>query len=171
MHVLIAHRSAIFTDGLTDRVRSWGHAAEPCHDAITAVRLMRNSTFDLALLDVGLTGGPGEQVIASVKAQQPDIKIVALSDSTSRKLQTRIREKGIIYYMLVPSEITHLKPILDHLSARAIPAAACPPLHRLWSFPRLGNRRFRRLGINTSHALKSDEFSALGSNWAEPCSC
>lgn len=133
MNVLIAHRSALFTDDLTDRIRSWGHTVEACHDTSAAARLMRNSTFDLALLDVGLTGGPGEQVIASVKAQQPDIKIVALSDSTSRKLQTRIREKGIIYYMLVPSEITHLKPILDHLSARVIPAAACPPLHREFS--------------------------------------
>lgn len=129
MNVLIAHRSALFTDDLTDRIQSWGYAAEACHDTSAAARLMRNMTFDLALLDVGLTGGPGERVIAAVKAQQPDIKIVAMSDSTSRKLQTRIREKGIIYYMLVPSEIAHLKPILDHLSARAVPAATVAARH------------------------------------------
>ena len=130
MNVLIAHRSALFTDDLTDRIRSWGHTAEACHDTSAAARLMRNMTFDLALLDVGLTGGPGGQVIAAVKAQQPDIRIVAMSDSTSRKLQTRIREKGIIYYMLVPAEIDHLKPILDHLSARAVPAAAAARHYR-----------------------------------------
>jgi DNA-binding NarL/FixJ family response regulator len=86
--------------------------------------------FDLAMLEVGPAGAPGERTIAAVKARQPGISIVAMSDSADPELQTRIRGTGIIYYMLIPSEIHHLKLILDHLSARTLPAAALPPQHR-----------------------------------------
>lgn len=124
MNILIVHHSGPFANDLAERIRSWGHRVEACCHTPDAVGLMRHGAFDLVLLDVGPSGAFGEQAIDSVKVRQPDIKIVAMSDSVSRKIQTRIREKGIIYYMLVPSEIPHLKPLLEHLSARTMPGEA-----------------------------------------------
>jgi DNA-binding response OmpR family regulator len=70
------------------------------------------------IMEVTLPDIKGEHLISKFKEISPDARIVAMTGNNSRELEARIRERGILYYMVKPFETDNLKSLLEHLSKR-----------------------------------------------------
>ena len=119
MNVLVVEDDASFGLFVKALLESWGHRAEKCVRARDALEIFRRSIFDLVLLEVPLLDMEGDQLIHQFKEICPETMIVAMTETNSRDLEVRIREKGVLYYMIKPFEIENLRSLLEHLSSRS----------------------------------------------------
>jgi DNA-binding response OmpR family regulator len=73
------------------------------------------------LLEALLPDVSGDVLIRRFKDICPDTMIVAMTDTNSRELEIRIREQGILYYMIKPFEVENLRALLEHLARKKGP--------------------------------------------------
>jgi DNA-binding NtrC family response regulator len=96
-------------------LRSWGHRSEICSAGKKALARVRDSFFDLVLLDIFLPDIQAVELIPQVKQMRPDVRIITMTGYNSRELELKIRRLGILYYMIKPFEEVYLKSIIDYL--------------------------------------------------------
>jgi DNA-binding response OmpR family regulator len=82
------------------------------------LRLDRAKGFDLILLDLFLPDMKGYDLIPKIKTTWPESKIIAITDSNSRELESRVRKEGVIYYMIKPIDIKYLESIIKHIAGK-----------------------------------------------------
>ena len=118
MKVLIVEKDPSLGDFIKAFLEDWGHEAHHCTRGKDAVRVFKTGYHDLVIMEVVLPDMKGEHLISKLKEVSPDARIVAMTGSNSRELEARIRERGILYYMVKPFETENLKSLLEHLSKR-----------------------------------------------------
>jgi DNA-binding response OmpR family regulator len=118
MKVLVVENNASLAKSVRGLLEKWGHEAQLCRRAKDAMRFFRTEDYDLVLMEVRLPDMKGEELISRLKDFSPDTRIVAMTASNSRELETRIREQGILYYMVKPLETEHLRSLLEHQEKR-----------------------------------------------------
>jgi len=77
------------------------------------------SPYDLVLMEVLLPDMRGEELISRLKELSPNTWIVAMTGNNSREMEVRIRERGILYYMVKPFETENFRSLLEHLTKRS----------------------------------------------------
>jgi len=65
-------------------LRFAGHEIILAEDGLEAERLVREHSLDLALIDIFMPGLDGLELIRRVRAQQPSVRIIAISAGWSR---------------------------------------------------------------------------------------
>jgi DNA-binding NtrC family response regulator len=60
----------------------------------------------------------GYELIPQFKTLCPEIGIVTMTGHNTRELEMKVREQGILYYMIKPFETKYLQSLLDHISKR-----------------------------------------------------
>lgn len=118
MDVLIVEDDGAGISNLTQRIRRWGHRVENANTCKEAMEKVRQKRFDLILLDIFLPDGKGHRLIPKLKELWPEVGIITMTGYNSRELEMEVREQGILYYMIKPLEIKHLKSLLDHISQK-----------------------------------------------------
>jgi len=118
MKVLVVENDASLAESVRGLLEKWGHEARLCRRAKDAMRFFRTEDYDLVIMEVRLPDMKGEELISRLKDFSPDTRIVAMTANNSREQETRIREQGILYYMVKPLETEHLRSLLEHLEKR-----------------------------------------------------
>lgn len=118
MNVLVVENDASIGLFVKSLLESWGHRAEKCVTGKQALEIFRRGVFDLVLLEALLPDVSGDVLIRQFKEICPDAMIVAMTENNTRELEVRIREQGILYYMIKPVEVENLRSLLEHLSTR-----------------------------------------------------
>lgn len=118
MNVLIVEVDPKFGRFVKGLVEGWGHAAELCSHGRNALQAFRNGSFDLVLLEVVPPDEGADRLIRQLKGILPETSIVVMTDHNSYEMEVRIRELGILYYLIKSLEIENLKPLLDHIALR-----------------------------------------------------
>jgi len=118
MKVLVVENDVYLAESVRGLLKEWGHEARLCARAKDAVRFFRTGEYDLVLMEVRLPDMKGEELIAKLKGLSPDTRIVTMTASNSREQEIRIREQGILYYMVKPLEAEHLRSLLEHQEKR-----------------------------------------------------
>jgi len=121
MNVLVVENDAPLGLFVTSLLESWGHRAEKCVTGRQALEMFRRGIFDLVLLEAFLPDVTGDLLIRQFKEIYPDAMIVAMTDNNSRELELRIREQGILYYMIKTFEVENLRSLLEHLTRKRAP--------------------------------------------------
>lgn len=124
MRVLIVENDVSLAAFVKASLESWGYQAQHCAKGADALRRFKAGLHDLVVMEVSLPDIKGEALISSLKEISPEVKIVAVTGSNSRELEARIREQGILYYMVKPFETENLKVLLEHLSKRHLVATS-----------------------------------------------
>jgi DNA-binding response OmpR family regulator len=119
MHILLVEDDAAVSSVLTEIIRRWGYGVENANTCSNALMKMRQTRFDLILLDIFLPDGKGYELIPRIKELWPTVGIVAMTGYNSRELETKVREQGVLYYMIKPFGTGCLKELLDHISRKS----------------------------------------------------
>jgi len=124
MNVMVVEEDPVFGDRVRALLKQWGHRAEICRRGTEALENFRCRTYDLVLLEVLLPDMDADRLIQEIKAIRPEVWIVAMTDRNSYELEVRIREQGILYYMIKSREIGNLKSLLEHVSRKTSGSAS-----------------------------------------------
>jgi len=123
MRILVVESDPDLADSVKETLQRWGHKAYTCGRGKEALSNLRKTTYDLVLTEVLLPDMRGDELISRLKDLSPDTQVVAMTWNNSRELETRIREQGVLYYMVKPFEIESIRTLLQHLSRRSLKAA------------------------------------------------
>jgi DNA-binding response OmpR family regulator len=129
MRVLVVENDPALRDSIKAGIEERGHESQHCSRGKDALRMFKTGAYDLVILEVILPDMKGEDLISKLKEVSPDARIVAMTENNSRELEARIRERGILYYMVKPFEAENFGSLLEHLSKRH----AKPPKRAGWN--------------------------------------
>ncbi len=118
MNVLVIEAASGSGGLVKELVEGWGHAAEVCSRGQNALQTFQHGAFELVLLEVASSDGQADLLIRQLKGIRPDTLIVVMTDRSSYGMEVRIRELGILYYLIKPLEIENLEPLLEHVNRR-----------------------------------------------------
>jgi DNA-binding response OmpR family regulator len=119
MKVLVIEEDDTLAGSLRALLENWGHDTQLCTTGKDAVRKFATGGYDVVLTEVLLPDMSGIDLISRLKEFSPDAWVVAMTGRNSRELEARIRELGILYYMVKPLETENLKSLLEHLSKKS----------------------------------------------------
>ena len=111
-----------------------GIQVETASDGATALRRLQEQQYDVMLLDVLLPGGSGVELLPTVLAQQPDLRVLMISAVNEPRTRLRCFELGAVDYLAKPF-------VLAELVARVRVHARAEPSGDPRSERRRGERR------------------------------
>ena len=118
MRILIVENDASLGRYMRGLLEGWGYEARHCIRGKDAVKHFSARPYDLVLMEVLLPDMKGEDLISRLKGISPDARIVAMTGDNSREMESRIRERGILYYMVKPIETENLRSLLEYTYKR-----------------------------------------------------
>lgn len=118
MNILMIGAEALKAEYIQKITKKFGYEIKTVQCGNDGLLLNKNKNFDLILLDLFLPDMKGYELIPKIKKSWPDSKIIAITDSNSRELESKVRKEGVIYYMIKPIDIKYLESIIEHISNR-----------------------------------------------------
>jgi len=118
MEILMVGTEAVKGEYIQKITQKFGHSLETVNNGNDVLLLDMSKNFDLILLDLFLPDMKGYELIPKIKKNWPETKIIAITDSNSRDLESKVRKEGVIYYMIKPIDIKYLESIINHIADR-----------------------------------------------------
>ncbi len=112
IRILIVDDEVRFLQTLAQRLSLRDFDVTPFSDGRDAVEAARQQTFDIALLDLKMPGMAGEQVLAALKAEHPEMEIVILTGHGSIDSAVDATRSGAYRYLQKPCETDTLMNVL-----------------------------------------------------------
>lgn len=112
IRILIVDDEVRFLQTLSQRLSLRDFDVTPFSNGRDAVEAARQQPFDIALLDLKMPGMPGEQVLAALKAEHPDLEVVILTGHGSIDSAVDCTRSGSYRYLQKPCETETLMNVL-----------------------------------------------------------
>jgi DNA-binding NtrC family response regulator len=106
--VLVVDDEADFREALVERLRLRGLAADGARSGEDALRCLGRGQFDVIVLDVGLPGIDGLEVLARIKQERPAIQVLMLTGHADLDRARRGMDLGAFDYLIKPVGIDEL---------------------------------------------------------------
>ena len=118
MKILIVEDDSQITSYITKILDRWGYSSQSAPTGKEALQIFSKKNFDLILLDIMLPDYEGYDLIPKFKNIQAEVNIVTMAGHNSRELEKKVRDQGIIYYMVKPIETKNFKLLLAHIKKK-----------------------------------------------------
>ncbi len=118
MRILVVENDASPGISAGELLVEWGYEVTRCISGKDALTAFKEKTYDLVIMEVKLPDMKGEDLISKLKGSSADSRIVAMTDKNSREMESRIRKKGILYYMVRPIVTEDLRSLVDYISVK-----------------------------------------------------
>jgi CheY-like chemotaxis protein len=120
-HVLVADDDPVTVQMLSGVLTGSGFAVSVAVDAMQAIMMAVRKPPDALILDIGMPGGTGFQVLERLKvgAKTSNIPIIVLTALTDPALQARVRALGARDFFSKPIDPSQLLQALERLLAPA----------------------------------------------------
>lgn len=119
MRVLLVEDDRLLGDGLSAGLRQDGYAVDWIRRGDEVLPALENSQFDLMILDLGLPGMDGTEVIKQVRKNNHSIPILILTARGTLEDRISGLDIGADDYMVKPVDIEELNARLRALSRRS----------------------------------------------------
>lgn len=125
MRILIAEDDQVLADGLLRSLRSTGAAVDHVASGADAdAALMTHSEFDLLILDLGLPGLHGLEVLRKLRARGSKIPVLILTAADGVEERVRGLDLGADDYMAKPFSLIELEARARALARRSMGGAS-----------------------------------------------
>ncbi len=115
LRILVVDDEEIVRQSLTDWLEEDGHSVRACSDAQAALKAMRESDWDLALVDIKMPGMDGMELQRRLHEIDPDLSVVMMTAFASVETAVRALKNGAYDYITKPFD----PDVLSHLLRRA----------------------------------------------------
>jgi DNA-binding NtrC family response regulator len=116
--VLLVDDEEEFVRALAKRLKARGLNVEFTGDGKSAVEKLKQSDFDVIVLDLAMPGIDGLETLRRLRKVDPDIQILLLSGHGSIKSRVEAMKEGAIDFLEKPAEFKELLVKIQEASAR-----------------------------------------------------
>ena len=124
MHVLLVEDDAVLADGLTRILSAHGMALDVVGNGSLADAMLQRAVVDVLLLDIGLPGIDGFEVVRRLRARGSAIPVLLLTARDAIEDRVRGLELGADDYLVKPFAAAELVARLRALVRRSMPKPA-----------------------------------------------
>lgn len=119
MRILIAEDDEVLADGLSRSLRAAGYAVDAVTDGQTADSALAAQHFDVLILDLGLPGLSGLEVLTRLRGRNSKIPVLILTADDSVEQRVRGLDLGADDYMAKPFALSELEARVRALTRRS----------------------------------------------------
>lgn len=114
LRVLLVEDNVDAARTLGEILAMWGYTVQLAHDGPTALEVAGRTEADVVLLDIGLPGMDGYEVVRRLKGDGvlPAATLVALTGYGQEDDQRRSQEAGFHHHLVKPVDFLHLRTLL-----------------------------------------------------------
>ena len=109
MRILLVEDDALLADGLARALSQSGYLVEIANDGKTADGWIESEAFDLAVLDLGLPGLDGAEVLQRLRARKQMLPVLVLSAREALEERVRLLDLGADDYLVKPVALAELE--------------------------------------------------------------
>jgi DNA-binding response OmpR family regulator len=124
MHVLLVEDDAVLADGLSRVLQAQGMQVELAHDGIRADQLLQAGSYAVAVLDIGLPGIDGFEVVRRLRVRGASLPVLLLTARDAVEDRVHGLELGADDYLVKPFATAELVARIRALARRNAPAPA-----------------------------------------------
>lgn len=117
LRILLVDDNVDFAASLQILLQQLGHDVRVAHEAAEALTLVRQSTFDVAFLDIGLPLMDGYELARRMRELSSDITLIAVTGWGQEKDRRRSSEAGFVMHLVKPVQVDRIRAALDTLLA------------------------------------------------------
>ena len=119
MRILVVEDDSVLLDGLSRSLRNAGYAVETADDGKLADQLLSVHSFDLVVLDLGLPGLDGLEVLRRLRRRAATFPVLILTARDSIADRVNGLDVGADDYLVKPFELAELEARVRALMRRA----------------------------------------------------
>jgi DNA-binding response OmpR family regulator len=108
MRILVAEDDAPLADFLRQRLLQEQFSVQMVADGREAQRLAAEQLFDIVLLDLGLPGATGLEVLRSIRSKKPDLPVMIVTGASKVEERVRGLDAGADDYLAKPFAFAEL---------------------------------------------------------------
>jgi DNA-binding response OmpR family regulator len=131
MQILLVEDDAVLADGLCRVLQGQGMQVELAHDGMRADQLLQAGSYVVAVLDIGLPGIDGFEVVRRLRARGSSMPVLLLTARDAVEDRVQGLELGADDYLVKPFATAELVARIRALARRNAPAAAALVAGRL----------------------------------------
>lgn len=109
MRILLVEDDPLLADGLARALRQSGYLVELAGDGQTADRWLAAEDFDLTILDLGLPGLDGSEVLQRLRSRKQRTPVLVLSARMALEERVRLLNLGADDYVVKPVALSELE--------------------------------------------------------------
>lgn len=109
MRILLVEDDHLLADGLARTLRKSGYLVEVAGDGRTADHWLTTESFDLTVLDLGLPGLDGSEVLQRLRQRKQRTPVLILSARMAMEERVRLLDLGADDYMVKPVALVELE--------------------------------------------------------------
>lgn len=109
MRILLVEDDALLADGLARALRQSGYLIETVADGCAADRWLEAENFDLVILDLGLPGLDGSELLRRLRARKQSLPVLILSAREELGERVRLLDLGADDYLVKPVALVELE--------------------------------------------------------------
>ena len=109
MRILLVEDDALLADGLTRALRQSGYIVDWTQDGKEADAWLANSEYELAILDLGLPGLEGAEVLQRLRNRRQATPVLILSAREALEERVRVLDLGADDYLVKPVALSELE--------------------------------------------------------------
>jgi len=119
MRVLLVEDDLMISDAVEQALKDSTYAVDAVHDGQSALIPLSAENYDVILLDLGLPGMGGFEVLHYIRAKKIDISVIILTARDSVEDRIRGLDEGADDYLIKPFEMVELLARLRAVIRRA----------------------------------------------------
>ena len=124
MRILVVEDDALLADGLTRVLKRSGHAVDQVRTGLQADNSLRLTSYELVVLDVGLPGIDGFEVLRRLRSRRSKANVLVLTARDGVEDRVHGLDLGADDYLTKPFSVTEFEARVRALSRRPTLAAA-----------------------------------------------
>jgi two-component system, OmpR family, response regulator len=124
MRILVVEDDALLADGLTRVLKRSGHAVDQVRTGLQADSSLRITSYELVVLDVGLPGIDGFEVLRRLRSRHSKANVLVLTARDGVEDRVHGLDLGADDYLTKPFSVTEFEARVRALSRRPTLAAA-----------------------------------------------
>ena len=114
INILIVDDDRDIADILVDIVSNKERAVDVCYDGVDAVKSIRNSVYDLFIVDLIMPGVGGLDVLKYAKKSNPDALVIIITGYASLETAVTAIKEGAYDYIRKPWKLEEIKIVVEN---------------------------------------------------------